>query len=371
MSTTGLVYDERMCAHKDQMSHPEDPARIKSIYAMLKDKGLAQRCTLVPAREITTAELKLIHDEKYLAKVNKIPTASRSDLTKLERSFNSIYLNNESLSSANLSCGSVVALCDEVASGRLSNGVAIVRPPGHHAESDQAMGFCLYNNVAVAAKAMQIKHGLRRILILDWDVHHGNATQHQFYSDSSVLYVSLHRYDRGTFYPGTKEADPSCVGEGTAEGKNINIAWNLTYREDDDTVGDDAYIYAFHKVLIPVLTEFDPELIIVSAGFDCAQGDPLGGVHVSPYAFSYMTNQLKKFANGKVVICLEGGYNLAAISKSMTACASALLGDIKTPTPETLNVHPNIIKTIDDTIINHIPHWKCFSRDSSKVKVAI
>jgi histone deacetylase 6 len=254
--------------------------------------------------------------------MKKIPTMNDAQLSKLEYSYNSVYFNKHSYASALLSAGGVVELCDEIVQGKLANGIAIVRPPGHHAESNCAMGFCLFNNVAIAAKAMIDKHNLSRIVILDWDVHHGNATQHMFESDPRVLYISIHRYDDVNFYPNSRDADPKKIGLADGMGKNVNIAWNTNRK---NIIGDTEYWYAYQSLIKPMLTEYDPELVIVSAGFDCAHGDPLGGLHVTPSCFFHMTSDLMSYASGKVAIILEGGYNLSAISQSMLACTKALL----------------------------------------------
>jgi acetoin utilization deacetylase AcuC-like enzyme len=360
MTKTGIVYDERMCLHEDKTSHPEDPTRIKQIYQMLKDNGLAQRCIPVAPIELTQTELSVMHTGKYLDKIHESSSMNRTQLDRLERTYNSVYLNEHSLLAAKLSAGGVTELCSKVVSGELTNGVAVVRPPGHHAEAHTAMGFCLFNNVGVAAGLLMNKYsGLNRIVILDFDVHHGNATQNMFYQDDRVLYISLHRYDNGSFYPGTSDGSPKMIGSGKGAGFNMNIGWNTK------SIGDDAYMYAFEQAIIPVIQEFDPQLVIVSAGFDCARGDPLGGLDVSPRGFSYMITQLMKFAHGKVVVALEGGYNLDAISRSMTACVASLLGDIQIDLSEKLKLNTSVIKSVDETVQAHQKYWKCFQNAES------
>jgi len=202
--------------------------------------------------------------------------------------------------------------------GKLASGVAVVRPPGHHAEATEAMGFCLFNNVGLAAAVAQKRHGVKRILIVDWDVHHGNATQNMFLSDPGVLFFSLHRFDGGMFYPG-KSGSPHFVGEREGQGKNVNVGWNTRH------VGDVEYLAAFDTILLPMAREYDPELIIISAGFDSAEGDYLGGIRVTPAGYSQMTKRLMGLAGGKIVVALEGGYNLLSISNSMAAVVSTLL----------------------------------------------
>lgn len=184
------------------------------------------------------------------------------------------FANSSSPLAARLSCGGLLEVTSAVVHGKATSGVAVIRPPGHHAEPDRVMGFCLYNNVGVAAQVARTQWGVNRVLIVDWDVHHGNGTQEMFYSDPSVLYFSTHRYDSGRFYPGTGSARE--VGTGAGAGYNINVPWPC------GNMGDAEYFAAFSQVLMPVALAFDPDLVIVSAGFDAADGDPLGGCSLTP-----------------------------------------------------------------------------------------
>jgi len=220
--------------------------------------------------------------------------------------------------------GSVVELATRVVTGELSNALAVVRPPGHHCEARQAMGFCILNNVAVAAAVARARLGVQRVLVVDWDVHHGNGIQHIFEEDGSVLYASLHRYGHG-FYPGTGGAH--AVGEGAGRGFSLNIPWSSS------GYGDAEYAAAFERLLMPVAREFAPELVLVAAGFDAAARDPLGGMEVSPAGYAYMTAQLRSLAAGRLVVALEGGYNLRSISSSAAAVMRVLLGDDPPPLP--------------------------------------
>jgi acetoin utilization deacetylase AcuC-like enzyme len=213
---------------------------------------------------------------------------------------------------------------------RSNNSVALVRPPGHHAETNVCMGFCYYNNAALAAyAALNRKNSqtglnpISRVLIVDWDVHHGNGTQQIFEDDPRVLYISLHRYP---FYPNTGRY--SEVGKGAGEGFTVNIGWS------EGGVGDVEYLAAFRQIIMPVAASFNPQLVLISAGFDAAAGDPLGGCSLTPIGYAHMTHQLMQLANGKVMLILEGGYNLRSVASSAEACIRVMLGESPPPLPE-------------------------------------
>jgi acetoin utilization deacetylase AcuC-like enzyme len=214
----------------------------------------------------------------------------------------------------------VLALVDEVMTGRLQNGFACVRPPGHHAERDRAMGFCLFNNVAIAAAYARRRFGVERVLILDWDVHHGNGTQHMFERDPGVLYASTHQYP---FYPGTGAADE--VGEGEGEGYTLNIPLPAG-------CGDPEYLDAFDSVIEPVVEQYAPQLVLVSAGFDPHARDPLGGMRVTEPGFAAMMRTLLRLsrhsAQGRCIAVLEGGYDLSAVRDSARAVLNELQGRV-------------------------------------------
>ena len=354
---TGIVYDEQMCLHESD-GHPEQPDRIRYIYKAIQEEKLLDKCIIIDARKATDNEILLVHDKFHLDQMKITSTTDNLTLAKYCLcQLNSVYLNQHSYLCALLSVGSVVELCEQVITGKLLNGIAIVRPPGHHAESNTAMGFCIFNNVAIAARVAMLKHKVKRVVIIDWDAHHGNATQHTFEHNPNLLYISIHRYDNGTFYPCSLDADPRCIGIGPGVGRNVNIAWNTN---NYSTIGDSEYIYAYNNLIQPMLEEYEPELIIVSAGFDCARNDPLGGLDVTPAGFNYLTSELTKFANGRIVIALEGGYNLDSISKSMTACLKALLKEQFTSTDNYINnnVSQVAINAVNATMKAHLSYWK-------------
>lgn len=235
------------------------------------------------------------------------------------------FASKHTLMAARLACGTVLAATEAVCRGHADSGLAVVRPPGHHAEPDVAMGFCLLNNAAVAAAVAKRDWGARRVLLLDWDVHHGNGTQAIFDSDPDVMYVSVHRHDDGKFYPGTGAAQD--IGEGEGIGRTVNVPW------PGGGMGDLEYTAAFERLIMPVAREFAPDLVIVSAGFDAAEGDPLGGCAVTPAGYAHMTSMLMQLAGGRIVLALEGGYNVRCIARSTEACLRVLLGGSPPPLP--------------------------------------
>ncbi|KAK6456859.1 histone deacetylase HDA1 [Scheffersomyces xylosifermentans] len=370
---TGLVYDVRMRYHAKIFTsyfeyidpHPEDPRRIYRIYKKLAEAGLIQDVSLsgvedigplmvkIPIREATAEEILEVHSESHLKFIQSTETMTRERLLEETEKGDSIYVNNDSYLSAKLSCGGSIEACKAVVEGRVKNSLAIVRPPGHHAEPDTPGGFCLFSNVAVAAKNIlkSYPESVRKIVIVDWDIHHGNGTQKSFYDDPRVLYISLHCYDNGRFYPGTKYGNSDQVGENQGEGFNINIPWRSQGMHDGD------YIYAFNKVIIPVILEFDPDLVIVSSGFDAADGDIIGGCHVTPAGYGYMTHLLKGVAKGKLAVILEGGYNLDSISKSALGVAKVLVGE---PPENTISEQPHLetIEVVDEVVKIQSKYWK-------------
>ncbi|CAG8455989.1 16328_t:CDS:10 [Dentiscutata heterogama] len=365
---TGVVYDRRMRYHAnihEDEHHPEDPSRISSIQNMFKAAGCLEKMILINAREVTKDEVRLVHTDEHWDFVAKTSALSEAQLGKVADDYNSIYVNKETALSARLSCGGVIELCKAVARGDVTNGFANVRPPGHHAEINEPMGFCFFNNVAVAAQCLKRDLKIEKVFILDWDIHHGNGTQKAFYNDPNVVYCSIHRYDNANFYPGDPQAGHTFVGGGQAKGKTINIPWPRPGMHDSD------YIYAFNKVVMPIAYEFDPDIVIVSAGFDAAEGDPIGENHVTPAAFGHMTHMLKSLAAGKLVLALEGGYNLDSISNSALACVKVLLGEH----PAKLGpIKPSqeCVETIYQVMRVQSRYWSCLKPiyiDSTEEKV--
>jgi len=334
---TGLLYDERFLLHRAPPGHPEHEGRVEAIWRRLESDGLAARCERVPAREAADEELLAVHTETLLAEVHATASRAYSQLDP------DTYTVADSEEVARLAAGGLVDLCAAALAGRIAGGFALVRPPGHHAEADRPMGFCLYNNVAVAACAARSR-GARRILVVDWDVHHGNGTQHSFWNDPDLLYFSTHQYP---FYPGTGSLFET--GGPLARGRTINVPWPAG-------MGDAEYLAAFDRVLLPAARAFEPDLVLVSAGFDAAAGDLLGGMEITPAGYAAMTARLTALLPGRVVLALEGGYNLASISASAAACLRVLLGE-EPPREEPWSVEPIADRVLAEVVRAQAPFW--------------
>ena len=336
-ASTGLVYDERFLLHCAPYDHPEHPGRLSAIWNRLEADGLSARSRRIAARDATREELLAVHTSEH---IDRVEATARREYAQLDPD---TYTSRRSAEAARLAAGGLVDLTREVLSGALSNGFALVRPPGHHAEADRAMGFCLFNNVAVAAQAAR-RAGTERVLIVDWDLHHGNGTQHTFEEDADVLYFSTHQYP---FYPGTGAITE--VGRGAGRGRTVNVAWPAG-------MGDAEYLAAFDRVLLPIARSFDPRLVLVSCGFDAAAGDLLGGMRLSADGYAAMTERLVKLAGGKVVLALEGGYNLDAIAGAAAAVTLVLLGGKREPhDPGPPNAVANGV--IREALDTHRPFW--------------
>ena len=308
-------FDEHVPPHRGGY-HPERPERLlaareaAALAAKRRDEGgLDVIWQPVAIREATDEELARVHDERYVEAFSKL--AGKSGYLDPDT-----YLNEGSVRAAKSAAGALVEMVDRVRDGDISRGVALVRPPGHHARPAQAMGFCLVNNVAVAAAHARAK-GMKSVAIVDFDVHHGNGTQEIFYRDPSVLYVSTHQYP---FYPGTGAAEERGEGEGKGATVNVPLAAGS---------GDAEYRDAFERHVLPAVHAFAPELILVSAGFDAAIADPLAEMRVSSDAFGWMTRQLARAADesagGKILLALEGGYDLASLEAGLAAAIAGLV----------------------------------------------
>ncbi|OCK79599.1 hypothetical protein K432DRAFT_63137 [Lepidopterella palustris CBS 459.81] len=379
---SGLVYDVRMRFHTEPISsmdneddiHPEDPRRIFEIYDELRKAGLVEDEENMPdldpdfqlfrigARHANSSEICLIHSRAHYEWVRSLKDKTEDELNFMAIKLDSVYLHNNTFECATLSAGGAIEACRAVVNGNVRNAIAVIRPPGHHAEHDEPAGFCFFNNVPIAARVCQdnFPDKCRKILILDWDVHHGNGVQHAFYDDPNVLYISLHVHKNGQFYPGKPDGDHQHCGEGLGLGKNVNIPWA------DHGMADGDYMFAFQQVVMPIATEFAPDLVIVSAGFDAAEGDKLGGCHVSPPCYAHMTHMLMSLAKGKIAICLEGGYNLRSIAKSALAVTRTLMGEPPDRLDE-LEPSPLGVSTVQLVMRQQSKFWKCmYPKEMSK-----
>ena len=304
MSDVGLVLDPRFKRHDTGPGHPERPARIDAIESGLEWSGLLAACQRIEAAPIDVALLDSVHAPGYAARVRAACEAGRRFIDSPDSA-----IGPESYEVARLAAGGVVEAARRVASGRLRRAFCAVRPPGHHAEYDRSMGFCLFNNVALAAHVMRQEHGLERLLILDWDVHHGNGTQHLFEADAGVLFISIHG-DPQYLYPGTGFAHERGVGPG--EGFTLNVPM-------PPGAGDEEYAAAFTEQVLPAVERYAPQVVLISAGFDAHAGDPLAESRVTDDGFVWMARQTLRLAErhaaGRVLSVLEGGYNLDVLKR--------------------------------------------------------
>ncbi|KAB0359506.1 hypothetical protein FD754_003662, partial [Muntiacus muntjak] len=389
--TTGLVYDSVMLKHQcscgDNSRHPEHAGRIQSIWSRLLERGLRSQCESLRGRKASLEELQSVHSERHVLLYGTNPLSRlKLDNGKLagllaQRMFvmlpcggvgvdtDTIWNELHSSNAARWAAGSVTDLAFKVASRELKNGFAVVRPPGHHADHSTAMGFCFFNSVAIACRQLQQQGKASKILIVDWDVHHGNGTQQTFYQDPNVLYISLHRHDDGNFFPGSGAVDE--VGAGSGEGFNVNVAWAGGL---DPPMGDPEYLAAFRHGLesLPPVQVLPHYLLAALNLIELSGRHPNridGGFHVKAIGFGYMTQQLMSLAGGAVVLALEGGHDLTAICDASEACVSALLGNKVDPlSEEGWKQKPNLnaIRSLEAVIRVHSEYWGCMQRLASR-----
>ncbi len=311
---TGFVYDARYLKHDAGPGHPERPERLTATIAHLKTLSWFSKLVPIEPRVAEIEWMEKIHSREYIRRAEE---ACRSGERILDTP--DVGVSKESFDIARLAAGGALELADRVLEGKIQNGFALLRPPGHHAERSLAMGFCLFNNIAILARYLQEKHGLEKILILDWDVHHGNGTQHSFEDDPSVLYVSLHQYP---FYPGTGKATETGTGRG--RGATLNCPMPAG-------AGDSDYQKAFVDRILPAIEAFRPEAILISAGFDAHRLDPLAQINLTEETYGWMTERMMemaaKFSGGKIISLLEGGYHLKALPLSIEAHLATLSGE--------------------------------------------
>lgn len=312
--TTAYITHPRFIEHT-LPGHPEFAGRVQAIWRELDSAGLTQRMNALVPQSISTDLLLNVHSRHYLDTLQWI-TDSHKEMLLLEPS---TYFGPESLEIARLAAAGTVQAVDEVLSGRAANALAVVRPPGHHAVQDQAMGFCIFGNVALATKYAQQAYQLERIMIVDFDVHHGNGTQDMLYDDPKALFISTHQYP---FYPGTGALHDT--GKGPGKGYTINIPLQAGH-------GDNNYAAIFQDIIWPAAERYKPQFIVVSAGFDAHWDDPLAHMRLSLTGYAHLSRELihmaDSYCDGKIAFVLEGGYNLQALAHGIRNVAHALLGD--------------------------------------------
>ncbi len=310
---TSLITSEKYKDHITGPGFPESPERLDAIIDHLELSGLINELDVVEPNRIDKSFCKLVHDDEYITRVRQ---ACELGAPIVDTGDNPISKN--SYDTALLAVGGITEAVDRIFTGKANNAMALLRPPGHHAEKGMAMGFCLFNNVAIAARYAQQNYEVEKVAIIDFDVHHGNGTQHIFESDPTVMYVSLHQYP---FYPGSGSADE--IGSGNAKGTTINYPLKAG-------VGDKEFIDIFNNSLSDKVLKYNPDLIIVSAGFDAHMDDPIGGLRVTTEGYHNISKTINKLAGevcgGKIISSLEGGYNLKALAESVAAHLIALKG---------------------------------------------
>jgi len=306
---TGYVYDDVFLKHVSS-GHPESPQRLKTIMQRLEEENLISQLKKIPVQEASEQDLLRVHDKEVIKRVQE---ASQNAPCWLDMD---TYVAPRSYEAARCAAGGGIQLVTAIQEGTIQNGMALIRPPGHHATALKSMGFCLFNNIAIAARYLQKQFEVSRIAIFDWDVHHGNGTQDIFYDDPSVLYISTHLFPH---YPGTGYQQETGVGQGQNTTLNIPLSHG---------VSRDLYLERFKKAL-EIMHQFSPDFILISAGFDSHAADPLGGMSLFEADFAFMTRQICEIARsacqGKVASFLEGGYNLEALAASVVAHLRAMM----------------------------------------------
>lgn len=309
---TGLVYDDIYIEHKTTPGHPECPERLIRIIERLKASGLYSQLVELKPSPADRHWIETVHAPEY---IDRARNNSENGAGYLDTG--DVPISRKSYEAAVMAAGGVLTAIDAVMERKVTNAFCAVRPPGHHALENRAMGFCIFNNVAIGTRYIQEKHNLPKVLIVDWDVHHGNGTQAAFYDDPNVLYFSVHQYP---FYPGSG----SQAEQGSGKGLHTNINVPLPAGS-----GDDRYIKAFEEKLVPAASSFSPDFVLVSAGFDAHEGDLLGGMRVTDRGFAKLTQIVKSIAEkccaGRLVSVLEGGYGLEGLAASVEAHIRVLM----------------------------------------------
>jgi acetoin utilization deacetylase AcuC-like enzyme len=309
---TGIVDDDRFQLHDTGPHHPENAGRVTAVRAALAREAWREQLIAIAALPAELSVIESTHRSDY---IRRAESACRAGAPFLDT--RDVTVSAQSFDTALLAAGAPLALADAIVAGRIDNGFALVRPPGHHAEHAAAMGFCLFNNVAILARYLQRRYGVDKVAIVDWDVHHGNGTQHTFEEDPSVLFISTHQYP---YYPGSGAAYETGSGRGRGATLNCPMPAGAT---------DSAYEWAFSTQILPALSAFKPEWIIVSAGFDAHRDDPLADIALTTACFAWMTARLREvaaeWANGRIISVLEGGYNLERLGDCVATHVAGLM----------------------------------------------
>lgn len=338
----GIVKDHLYLEHVPDDYHPENPKRLEAIYSML-DQFPREEIIYIRARDATKEEISYVHDPSYVDHISKT-------LGRTLRLDPDTYVSPRSYEVAVRAVGGLLSLCDAIMEGKVASGFALIRPPGHHAEKRRAMGFCLFNNIAIAARYLKVKYGLGKIAIIDFDLHHGNGTQKEFYSEKDFLYFSTHQYP---YYPGTGSMDE--IGSGDGLGYTVNVP--LPYG-----MGNEDYTYVFREILLPILYGYEPSAILVSAGFDAYYRDPLGGMNLTEEGYASMTALIKeaaiKVCGGKVLFALEGGYNIEGLASCVRTVIETMLDRKSLITSYEGRPKREAIEIVDKLKRRLSPYWK-------------
>lgn len=300
---TGFVYHPDYLKHDPGGWHPETPERLTALVNAIRDSGLWEKLVHLEPSPATVEQVEYVHSAEYIESLRKF-CARGGGLMDLDTG-----VSPDSFDAAMLAVGGVIRAIDAVMDGEVENAFAAIRPPGHHAYPEKSKGFCLFNNIAIGARYLQKERGLDKVLIVDWDLHHGDGTHYYFYGDPSVFYFSIHEYP---FYPGTGGMYENGRGEGVGYTMNVPVPFGTGVQE---------YLDAFEKKLKPVSLRFKPDFVLISAGFDAHKDDPLSGIPLTSSAYGQFTDIIREIADqtcgGKIVSLLEGGYDLHALPESV------------------------------------------------------
>lgn len=346
MVKTNLFYHPIFLEHQTGYGHPESPERIPAIFNLLKQKEPEIDKIVIQPRQASEEEISLVHTPSYIEKVKAVSERGGGYLDM------DTHLSQKSYEAALFAAGAALSALERVFSGQADNAFCVVRPPGHHALEDQGMGFCLFDNLAIGARFAQKNMGVKKILIIDWDVHHGNGLSDTFYDDPTVLYISLHQYPH---YPGTGWVTEIGTGEG--------VGYNINFPFPAGTSGP-SYHRAFDEVIVPLAQAYKPDLLMIAAGFDAHYYDPISSINLTAEDYASMTEKIKKISDnlclGRIIASLEGGYGLSSLAKSAWATIDRMMGknseidEIKefSPSPSESDI---IIERVKSTLSSY---WK-------------